>query len=43
MKIAWRLLGYALQGIVMGTLLFFAILALIESSQQIQVFRYQGF
>lgn len=38
-----RILGAVLQGGVLGSLLFLALLKLIETSAADQVFRYQGF
>ncbi len=38
-----RLLGIVLRSIVLGTLLFVAILGLLELSSVSRIFRYQGF
>lgn len=37
------ILGACVQGVVLGALLFFAVLELIEASSADRVFRYQGF
>jgi len=39
----WRFLGEALQAIVLGSLLFLAVLELIALSTGSRVFLYQGF
>ena len=38
-----RVAGAVVQGLVLGTLAFFAVLELIEKSSADRVFRYQGF
>lgn len=40
---AARLTGAILQGILIGVLLYAAIVLLLPAAAQIQVFRYQGF
>lgn len=41
-RLAWRL-GQIAQGLVMGVLLFFVLLALISAASDVTVFQYQGF
>jgi hypothetical protein len=41
---AWaKWLGIALQSLVLGTLLFWAIVELLSITQAARIFRYQGF
>lgn len=43
MSDAGRLLGRCVQGLVLGSLLFLAIVSLISTATGAVVFRYQGF
>ncbi len=38
-----RLLGVVLRSLILGTLLFIALLGLLELSSAARIFRYQGF
>jgi hypothetical protein len=41
-RAAWRL-GQIAQGLVMGVLLFFVLLALVSAAGNVTIFQYQGF